>query len=180
MAIPIEHLILKGTAMGTQLRKAKASFTELFVNPVRQYLEGVPGHKVETAGLVRTILRKRNPKPKLDEDKVIEDLRALIHAGKVTAEDLKTMVLNGTLGVGDPDMVAEATAAAAGKTKGDYFSLAVEVEDNSVQWNGVSKDSIGKLTEEYARLEDLDAMVRGAANTPLRPDVYARILELGK
>lgn len=179
MKIPIEHLVIKGTALNTQLKKAKKAFETFFRDPVREWLDGIPTHKQEVLGLAQPLLRINKPKDTIDEDRVIEDVRDLIRAGKITPEELSTLVLDGSLNVGNPDQLAQFAAAKAGKPAAGYTIQVVKKAENSVQWNGVSKDSVGKITDEYKRVNDLEDVIVKAANAPLPNGVVERLKELG-
>ena len=179
MSISMEHLILKGTAIRAQMRKADKAFKELFVTPVRAFLANQADRRISVLGVARPLLRINQPKPVLDEDRAMADLRELVKADALTYEEMSNMILNGTLGVGNPEMVADEAGRRLNKTRQAYTVMSVPKTEHSVQWNGVDKTSIGKLVERYKRVGDLEGIVRGAAATDLRPQMVAEIRAMG-
>jgi len=179
MSIPIEHLVIKGTAFNTQLKKAKKAFEVHFRDPVRAWLDGIPAHKQEVFGLAQPLLRINKPKSVIDEDRVIEDVRDLVREGKVTPEELATLVQDGSLNVGNPDTLAAFAAAKIGKPAAGYTIQVVKKAENSVQWNGVSKESVGKITDEYKRVSDLEEVIVKAAGAPLTEAIVTKLKDMG-
>jgi hypothetical protein len=171
----MEHLILKGTALRHQMKKAEKKFKEVFVEPVREYLRGCPDNKTVVLGIASPLLRINKAKAQVNENLVLEEIRTMVSNGKLSASDLATMVLNGSLGIGDPDLAADTLAAKLSVDPSVFTELKVTKKEDSVQWNTVKKGDILKLTDGFKRLHDLEGTVAGAATRSLPSDVLKKL-----
>lgn len=165
MGIPVEHLAIKGVALREQLKKTEAAFDECFIQPVKSWLRTQADNRAHVLGLVKPYLRVGKPKPVIDENAVLEDIRTAVANGKFPLEELGTAVLNGTFDIANPEMAARMATSKTGRT--DYTVLKAPAIGEALMWEGENKDSVGKITSAYKRIENLEDVIRGAARTPL-------------
>ena len=176
----IQHLILKGTALREQFKKAEEAFDQKFITPVRDWLRTQPDMSTDVLGICTPYIRINKAKATIDEDLVYKDLQDAIAQGAIKPDELVTMVMNGTLGIGNPEMAAAVVALKTHKSVADdYTNWAVAKKEDSVQWREAYKGAKEDLTGEFKRLQDLEDVVLGAARTELRPDVITRLAALG-
>jgi len=177
MPIPIEHLVAKGTAISVQLGRVGDAFKRVFTDPVREWLFQMPAQRTELfSGLLKPRLQISKPKPVLDDHRILEDLRDLVHAGGVTAQELKTLLLNGALELAVPEMVAELTAPRMNKAVSAYQIAVVNKPGFSVRWD-VAGGEEGK-TRVAAAVSDfagVPALVDAAAADALSPENLAAL-----
>jgi hypothetical protein len=171
----MEHLVLKGTAIRHQMKKAEKKFKELFISPVREWLREQPDNRAEVLGVARPLLRIVLPKAAVNEQAVLEELRKLVAAGKFTAMELGQMVLDGSFDFGDPDLAAKHVADKLGVDPSVFTVMKVTKREDSVQWDTVKKKDVEVITNEFKRLHDLEGVVAGAATRGLPADVINNI-----
>ena len=163
----MEALALKGTALRIQLRAAEKAFEELFVAPVKNWLEGLPNKRAIVAGIARPIIVMPHGRQVIDEDRLLEDFRAMVGAGSITDSALRTLVLNGGLGMGDPQILIESVC-------GDHltdlsYMTTVTSGHPALHW-----DCVRDGMDDHLKFGiDLGSVVRNLAAAPVSDAVAA-------
>jgi len=172
MPISKEQLVAQGTAISIHLGRAAETFKRVFTDPVREYLFGFPAQRTELfGGLLKPRLQISKPKPNLDEHRIMEDLRDLVFAGGISAQELKTLVLNGGLEVAVPEMVAELTAPRMNKAVTAYSVATPGKPGFIVRWDVKGgEDAKNMVAHTLGALGDLSGRIEAAAESSFPPD----------
>ena len=166
----IEALALKGTALRIQMRNMDKAFKTMFIDPVKAWLEGMPDKRAIVAGIARPIIVMPIAKPVLNEHEVLEDFRHLVSSGAITHDQLKIAVLDGSLGVGSPDLLLSKVISATGATRDSYMASVVSGVP-ALRWDCV-RDGL----EDHLKFGvDLGSVVNDFANAPVSDSVAADI-----
>jgi len=166
----IEALALKGTALRIQLREAEKTFQELFVTPVKAWLEGLPDKKATIAGIARPIISVVQLRPAIDEHLLMERLLAMVASGDIDGARLKQFVLDGSLGIGSPDLLLANICTISGNTSAGFMTD-VAVGHPSLMWNCVREG-----LEDHLKFGlDLGSAVRSLAEAPVSDSFVAEL-----
>lgn len=170
----MEHLVLKGTAIREHLNRAEDIFDEHFVKPVREWLFKQDGGVAEVMGIAKPCIQMSKDKETIDSERLMEDIRELVKAGAISDAELRTMVQDGTLVLGTPELVVDRVAAKLKKSAAAYKILVKGKPGFAVRWNGIggSKD---RIASEYLRVADVGEKIEEAAKEDLDSEIIARM-----
>ena len=170
----IEHLVLKGTAIREHLNAADEAFNEHFVKPVREWLFSKPGGVAEVMGIAKPCIQISKDKEVLDDNRIMEDIRALVKGGAISDAELRVMVQDGTFMLATPELVVDNVAAKMKKSPAAYKILVPGKAGFAVRWNGIN-NSKDRIAAEYSRLAEASEKVVDAAADELDAETLKRM-----
>lgn len=170
----IIHRILQGTAVREHLNRANEVFDEVFTKPVREYLFTKPGGVDEVLGVAKPKIQISKDKTVLDDARMMEDLRDLVKAGAISANEVLAMVQDGTFGLEMPELIADKLTSKMKKPQGAYGILVPGKPGFAVRWDGInnSKDNIAANLWD---MKDVEGRVRVLSESDIKPEVIAAI-----
>jgi hypothetical protein len=169
-----EHLVLKGIAIKEHLAAAERAFDTHFATPVKEWLSSKPDYTADVMGIAKPKLVTSKDKTQLDDARMMEDLRDLVKANLVSAEELKKMVLDGTFALAVPEAMVLELAKRMKKAPESYTILVKGKPGFSLRWDGIN-NSKPRIAEHYLRLGDIEEKVVDAATDELDEETIKKM-----